>query len=91
MTDSVVVRNTPSLGALRSELTCDPIDGFRARHDCPDGGQWIGAARVTEFEAMADAANHERACRHRCQSGEVAPITRNGGYSAIPKREPACE
>lgn len=96
MTESTVVRNSPILGASRAELTGPSIDGFRARHDCPDGGQWIGPARPDEGGAWSDGINHERACERGHRTGGVQTHTtgvtferRNGRRDeALPKGEP---
>lgn len=99
MSDATVVRNGTDVAPLRSAMTHDVLTGFRARHDCPDGGQWIGAARPTEFEAWGDAASHEAACRHRhhgtrgVQShspSHTYPPAPRRREAALPKGEP-CE
>jgi hypothetical protein len=93
MSDVTVVPNTSTLTPLHSAMTHDPLTGFRARHDCPDGGQWIGAPRPSEFEAWGDAASHEAACRHRQHRtvpARLPRVTARGGYYNIPAGEP-CE
>lgn len=82
MGESTVVRNTAALGASRAELTHCPIDGFRARHDCPDGGQWIGPAQPDEGGAWADGIRHERVC----ERGHAA--TREGARPGVQTYSP---
>jgi hypothetical protein len=82
MSESFVVRNTPALGAARAELTHCPVGGYRARHDCPDGGQWIGPAQPDEGAAWSDGIRHERAC----ERGQAA--TREGGRSGVQTHSP---
>lgn len=82
MGESTVVRNTPSLGAARAELTHCPVGGYRARHDCPDGGQWIGPAQPDEGAAWSDGIRHERVC----ERGHEA--TREGTRSGVQTHSP---
>jgi hypothetical protein len=82
MSESFVVRNTPALGASRAELTHCPVDGYRARHTCPDGGRWIGAARPDEGAAWSDGIRHERVC----ERGTAA--TRESGRSGVQTHSP---
>lgn len=62
MDELAVVRNTPSLGAARAELTRCPVGGYRARHDRLNGGQRIGPAQPDEGAAWSDGIRHERVC-----------------------------
>jgi hypothetical protein len=82
MSESFVVRSTPALGASRAELTHCPVDGYRARHACPDGGQWIGAAQPDEGAAWSDGIRHERVC----ERGTTA--TREGSRSGVQTHSP---
>lgn len=96
MGESTVVRNTVALGASRAELTHCPTDGFRARHDCPDGEQWIGSAQLDEGSAWSDGIRHERTCEGRrsgvqTHSPSVAFDLRTGPRPVgVPQGEP-CE
>lgn len=49
---------------IRSVLIVNE-SGFRTHHLCPDEGEWFSAVRASESQALADAVNHEYACRHR--------------------------